>query len=378
MPRDYYEVLGVSRDAGEDQIKKAFRRLARELHPDVNSSDPQAEDKFKEAAEAYEVLSDPERRATYDRFGHEGLRSGGYAPNFEAFGSFSDIFDAFFGGGGFGSAFGGASPFGGGGAIQGGDIAATAEIDLVKAARGDSVEISYEAVVQCEHCHGNGAEPGTPIDTCSRCNGTGQLRAVSRTPFGQVMRTATCDVCQGEGKVPREPCKTCNGRGRRVERQTVAVDVPAGIADGQRIRITGRGHAGERGGPAGDLYVLIRVTEDGRFVRDGDDLVTAIDVASPLAAIGTTVTVPTVEGTTDVDIPAGTQPHETLVVRGQGMPALRGHRKGDLRVVVNVVVPRHLSHEQRDRYEWLAESMTDHNLRTDEGVFGKIKRAFGG
>jgi molecular chaperone DnaJ len=380
MPRDYYEVLGVTRDAGEDQIKKAFRRLARELHPDVNSSDPQAEEKFKEAAEAYEVLSDADRRATYDRYGHEGLRSGGYAPNFEAFGSFADIFDAFFGGGGFGSAFGGASPFGGGagGAIHGGDIAATAEIDLAQAARGDSVEISYEAIVQCEHCHGNGAEPGTPIDTCSRCNGTGQLRAVSRTPFGQVMRTATCDVCQGEGKVPREPCKTCNGRGRRVQRQKVAVDVPAGISDGQRIRITGRGHAGERGGPAGDLYVLIRVREDGRFIRDGDDLVTAVDVPGPLAAIGTTVTVPTVEGTTEVDIPAGTQPHETVVVRGEGMPALRGHRRGDLRVVVNVVVPRHLSREQRERYEWLAESMTDHNLRTDEGMFGKIKRAFGG
>ncbi len=379
MPRDYYEVLGVTRDAGEDQIKKAFRRLARELHPDVNSSDPQAEEKFKEAAEAYEVLSDRERRATYDRFGHEGLRSGGYAPNFEAFGSFADIFDAFFGGGGFGGAFGGASPFGGGGgAIQGGDIAATAEIDLVQAARGDSVEVSYEAIVLCEQCHGNGAEPGTPIDTCSRCNGTGQLRAVSRTPFGQVMRTATCDLCQGEGKVPREPCKTCNGRGRRVQRQKVAVDVPAGIADGQRMRITGRGHAGERGGPAGDLYVLIRITEDSRFIRDGDDLVTAVDVPGPLAAIGTTVTVPTVDGTTDVDIPAGTQPHETMTVRGEGMPALRGHRKGDLRVVVNVVVPRHLSREQRERYEWLAESMTDHNLRTDEGVFGKIKRAFGG
>jgi molecular chaperone DnaJ len=381
MPRDYYEVLGVPRDAGEDQIKKAFRRLARELHPDVNSSDPQAEEKFKEAAEAYEVLSDGDRRATYDRFGHEGLRSGGYAPNFDAFGSFADIFDAFFGGGGFGGgAFGGASPFGGagGGAIQGGDVAVTAEIDLVQAARGDSVEIAYEAIVLCEHCYGNGAEPGTPIDTCSRCNGTGQLRAVTRTPFGQVMRTATCDVCGGEGKVPREPCKTCHGRGRRVQRSKVAVDVPAGIADGQRIRITGRGHAGERGGPAGDLYVLIHVREDNRFIRDGDDLVTAVDVPAPLAALGTTVSVPTVEGTVDLDIPAGTQPHETLVVRGEGMPALRGHRSGDLRVVVNVIVPRHLSREQRERYEWLSESMTDHNLRSEEGVFGKIRRAFGG
>ncbi len=374
MPRDYYEVLGVRRDAGEDQIKKAFRRLARELHPDVNSSDPRAEEKFKEAAEAYEVLTDSERRATYDRYGHDGLRSGGYAPNFDAFGSVSDIFEAFFGGGGFTSAFGGGRP---GGSIQGGDIAVSAEIDLAQAAHGTSAEIAYEAIELCEHCHGNGAEPGTPIDTCSRCGGSGQLRAVSRTPFGQVVRSATCDVCNGEGKVPRQPCKTCRGRGRRVQRSKVAVDVPAGIADGQRIRVSGRGHAGERGGPPGDLYVLIRVREDSRFIRDGDDLVTAVDVPAPLAALGTTVTVPTVDDPVEVEIPAGTQPHETLVVRGRGLPALRGHRRGDLRVVVNVIVPRHLSRDQRQLYDQLADSMSDHNLRTDEGVFGKLKRAFG-
>jgi molecular chaperone DnaJ len=375
MPRDYYETLGVSRDVGEDQIKKAFRRLARELHPDVNSSDPEAEEKFKEAAEAYEVLTDPERRATYDRYGHEGLRSGGYAPNFEGFGSVADIFEAFFGSGGFVSAFGGAPA---GGSVQGGDIAVSAEIDLAEVASGTSVEIAYEAIALCEHCHGNGAEPGTPIETCSRCGGSGQLRAVSRTPFGQVVRAAMCDVCNGEGKVPRQPCRTCHGRGRRVQRSKVAVDVPAGIADGQRIRVAGRGHAGERGGPAGDLYVLIRVREDRRFIRDGDDLVTAVDVPAPLAALGTTVTVPTVDDPVELEIPPGTQPHETLMLRGRGLPALRGHRRGDLRVVVSVLVPRHLSREQRELYDRLADSMTDHNLRTDEGVFGKIKRAFGG
>jgi molecular chaperone DnaJ len=374
-PRDYYDVLGVSREAGEAEIKKAFRRLARELHPDVNSSDPEAEEKFKEAAEAYEVLSDNERRATYDRYGHEGLRSGGYAPNFEGFGSVADIFEAFFGGGTFGSAFGGARA---GGAVHGGDVAVTTEIDLTQAASGTSVDVSYEAIVLCEHCHGNGAEPGTPIETCPRCNGTGQLRAVSRTPFGQVVRSATCDVCHGDGRVAREPCKTCNGRGRRVQRTKVAVDVPPGIADGQRIRIAGRGHAGEHGGPPGDLYVLIHVRDDPRFIRDGDDLVTAVDVPAPLAALGTTVEVPTVDGPVELEIPAGTQPHETLVVRGRGLPALRGHRSGDLRVVVNVVIPRHLGREQRELYGRLAESMTAHNLRTDEGVFGKIKRAFGG
>lgn len=376
--RDYYEVLGVPRDADDATIKKAFRRLARELHPDVNRHDPDAEDKFKEAAEAYEVLSDSDRRATYDRYGREGLRSGGYAPNFEGFGSVSDIFEAFFGGGGaFGDLFG----MGGaraGGAIQGGDVAVTAEIELAQAAHGDAVDVSYEAVALCEHCHGNGAEPGTPIETCSRCQGSGQLRAVSRTPFGQVMRTAACDVCGGDGRVAKEPCKVCRGRGRRVERPKVKVDVPAGIADGQRIRIAGRGNAGERGGPPGDLYVLVRVRQDPRFVRDGDDLVTAVDVSAPLAALGTTVEAPTVDGSVEVEIPAGTQPHEMLTVRGAGMPALRGRHHGDLRVVINVITPRHLNREQRELYEQLADSMTEHNLRTEEGVFGKLRRAFGG
>jgi molecular chaperone DnaJ len=382
--RDYYDVLGVSRDADETTIKKAFRRLARELHPDVNSHDPQAEEKFKEAAEAYEVLSDPERRATYDRFGHEGLRRGGYAPNFDSFASVADIFDAFFGGGSpFGSGAGAFADFfggraRGGGAVQGGDVAVAAEVSLADAARGTSVEVTYEAVSLCEHCHGNGAEPGTPIETCSRCGGAGQLQAVSRTPFGQIVQATVCPTCGGEGRVPKEPCKVCRGRGRTVERPKVSVDVPAGIADGQRIRIAGRGHAGERGGPAGDLYVLLRVREDGRFVRDGDDLVTAVDVSAPMAALGTKVKVPTVEDSVELEIPPGTQPHETLIVRGRGMPTLRGHRNGDLRVIVNVVVPRHLDREQRELYERLAASMREHNLRSDEGVFGKIKRAFGG
>jgi molecular chaperone DnaJ len=373
LSADYYERLGVARNASEGEIKKAFRRLARELHPDVNGHDPEAEEKFKAAAEAYEVLSDPERRATYDRFGAEGLRSGGYQPT--GFGSFADIFDAFFGGGGadfFGGRAGRAGP------AQGGDIAVTAEITLACAATGHAVEMSYEAVVRCDTCRGNGAEPGTPIETCARCGGAGQLRAVTRTPFGQVVRATVCDACGGDGRVPRQPCGACHGRGRRVERLTLAVDVPAGIADGQRIRLAGRGHAGEQGGPPGDLYVLIRIEDDERFVRDGDDLVTVVDVPAPLAALGTTVPVPTLDEPVELEIPAGTQPHDTLTLRGKGMPALRRGRHGDLRVVVNVVIPRRLTEEQRALLERLAGTLTADNIRADDGVFSKLKRAFGG
>jgi molecular chaperone DnaJ len=371
--RDPYEVLGVQRDADETQIKKAFRKLARELHPDVNRHDPDAEEKFKEAAEAYEILSDSERRATYDRYGHDGLRSGGFAPNFEGFGSISDLFDAFFGG------FGGGGMGGPGGPAQGRDIAVHADISLAEAAVGASVELSFEAIETCEVCHGNGAKPGTPIVTCERCGGAGVLQAVTRSPFGQVMRQMACDVCHGEGKVPSEPCEHCEGRGREVRRRTLRVDVPAGIGDQQRIRLSGRGHAGERGGPPGDLYVLVRIDPDERFLRDGDDLVTVLDVSAPRAALGAKVTAPALEGEVEVDIPAGTQPGEVFVVRGEGMPRLRrSGRRGDLRVVVNVVVPRRLNREQRKLAEKLADSMTEENVRTDESLVGKLKRLLGG
>jgi molecular chaperone DnaJ len=376
--RDYYDVLGIARDADDAEIKKAFRRLARELHPDVNRDDPEAEVKFKEAAEAYEVLSDSDRRATYDRYGHEGLRSGGYSPNFEGFGSMSDLFEALFGGGGLGGAFGGFGGFGGGpgGPVQGGDIQVGAEVTLAEAAHGTPVELSYDAVVTCEHCRGNGAEPGTPIETCPKCQGSGQLRTVARTLIGQVMSTTTCDQCRGEGKIAADPCHVCRGRGRRPETQSVSVDVPAGIADGQRIRVSGRGHAGERGGPPGDLYVLIRVKDDARFVRDGDDLVTAVDISGPQAALGATVEVATIDGPEQLEIPAGTQPSETLTLRGRGMPSLRGRHEGDLRVVVNVVTPRNLSHQQRELLERFSATLTDENLKSDEGVFAKLRRAF--
>jgi molecular chaperone DnaJ len=366
MPRDPYEVLGVRPEASEQDIKKAFRGLARELHPDVNAHDPDAEEKFKEAAEAYEILSDDERRSTYDRYGHEGLRSGGYAPNFEGFGSISDLFNAFFGGTG-----------GRAGPAQGADIGVALDIELIDAAHGAKVSVAYEAVKRCERCHGNGAEPGTPIETCDRCGGAGQLQAVTRTPFGQMMRTVLCDVCHGDGRVPTEPCRECHGRGRLSVAQELEVDVPAGIADGQRIRLSGRGHDGEAGAPAGDLYVVVGVRPDDRFVREGDDLITALDVPAPVAALGGTLEVPTLEGSASVELPAGTQPGEVLSVHGAGMPGLRRGRQGDLRVLVNVVVPRRLTDEQRDLLERLNDSLTEENLRSQESMFAKLRRAFG-
>jgi molecular chaperone DnaJ len=377
MPRDYYEVLGVGRAAGETEIKKAFRRLARELHPDTNSEDPDAESKFKEAAEAYEVLSDAERRRQYDAYGHEGLRSGGYAPNFEGFGSVSDLFSAFFGSGGFDTAFG-TGRGQRGGQVQGGDVVVAVAIDLPQAARGDTVQVEHEVDIRCEHCHGNGAEPGTPIVTCPRCHGSGQLQAVSRTAFGQMVRTALCDVCGGDGRVPERPCNVCAGAGTVREERELAVQVPAGIADGQRIRLSGRGHAGERGGPNGDLYVVVRVREDERFVRDQEDLHTVIDVAAPLAALGTTVQVPSLDGDVPLQIPAGTQPGETITLRSRGLPPLGRGRTGDLHVHVNVVIPRRLNREQRDLLERLTDSLDERNLRSDEGMLSKLKRALAG
>jgi molecular chaperone DnaJ len=379
MPRDYYEVLGVGRSADEAEIKKAFRRQARELHPDTNP-EPGAEELFKEAAEAYEVLSDAERRRLYDAYGHEGLRSGGMAPNFDGFGSVADIFSAFFGSGGFDSAFGGGGGGRGGrsGARQGADVGVSVAIDLAEAATGRSMEVDFRVEAVCQTCRGNGAEPGTPIVTCPRCEGSGQLQAVSRTAFGQLVRSAVCDRCGGDGRVPQQPCATCRGVGRLAEDRSLRVDIPAGIADGQRIRVSGRGHAGERGGPAGDLYVLVRVREDERFVRDAEDLHTMIDVAAPLAALGTTVQVPTLDGEVPVEVPAGTQPGAVLPLRGRGLPPLQRGRTGDLHVHVNVVIPKRLTREQRDLLERLAGTMTDGNLRSEEGMLARLRRALAG
>ncbi|MEX2108578.1 MAG: molecular chaperone DnaJ [Solirubrobacterales bacterium] len=369
MPADYYETLGIDRGADEAEVKKAFRRLARELHPDVNDHDPDAEEKFKQAAEAYEVLSDPERRRTYDTYGHEGLRSGGFSPRSAGFGSIDEIFQAFFGGDAFGF---------GGGQAGGGDIAVAIEISLEEVASGVRRKIDFDAVSACEHCRGNGAEPGTPIDTCERCGGAGQLRQVTRTPFGQMVRGVACDACGGVGKVPQTPCKECGGRGRAAGRRAREVDVPAGIESGQRIRIAGAGHAGQAGAPPGDLYVEVRVVEDERFQRDGDDLIAIAPLAATEAMLGTTLTVPTLDGDQEVEVPAGTQPGSQQVLRGAGLPRLGGGRRGNQRILFNVIVPTNLSEEQRELAQGLDETIEAANLEPShgEGFFSRVRRAF--
>ena len=373
MPRDYYEVLGVGRDADEKEIKKAFRQLARELHPDVNDHDPEAEDKFKEAAEAYEVLSDAERRRTYDAYGHEGLRSGGFDPRSASFGSIDDVLQAFFGGDPFG--FGGR----GGGPAPGGDIAVAVEIELSDVVEGVHREVSYEAVGRCEHCHGNGAERGTPISACERCGGAGQLRQVTRTPFGQMARAVVCDACHGAGKVPETPCGECGGSGRTPGQRRQEVQIPAGIEDGQQLRVSGAGHAGEAGAPPGDLYVQVGVAEDERFQRQGTDLLSVISIPATEAMLGTAIVVPTLEGEREIELDAGTQPGHEEILRGAGLPQLGGRRRGSQRVIVEVVVPTNLAEEQRQLAEQLDDSLGPDNLgpQHGEGIFSRVRRAFG-
>jgi molecular chaperone DnaJ len=379
MKRDYYEVLGVPRGADLQQIKKAYRKMARELHPDVNVNDPDCEEKFKEATEAYEVLCDSEKRSLYDAYGHDGLRRGAGGTGFEGFGGFGDIFQNIFDT--FGG-FGGASPFGRtqpAGPAPGEDLAVEVELTLEEAAFGVEKEVSFRAHGTCEACEGAGTADPSSVTTCSECGGTGHIRTVRRTMLGQIVQTAVCLRCQGRGHVIKSPCGECQGAGRtRVERK-VSVQIPAGIDSGQRIRVTGRGGAGERGARAGDLYVRVQVVEHELFARQGDDLLYHINLTITQAALGVTLTIPTLDGDQEVTLAPGIQPGEVKTLRGKGVPHLSGHGRGDQDLLVNVLVPHDLSDEQRRLLQKFDETCGDKQYgQRDEGVLHRLRNWLSG
>lgn len=365
--RDYYDLLGVTRDASDADIKRAFRRLARELHPDVSEA-PDAQERFREVVEAYEVLSKSETRELYDRYGHAGLRSGGFQPGHVDFGNLADLFSAFFGDD---ILLGGRRRRG-----RGADLAATVEIELVEAAHGVTRDVPFQVAVTCSRCEGSGAEPGTSVGACPTCDGSGRLQQVTRSVFGEFVRSQACPACGGSGRHVEDQCAQCHSAGRVVEERTLAVEIPPGIHDGQRIRLSGEGHAGSLGGAAGDVYVEIRIRPDERFVREGDDVYTTVDLTITQAALGATIGIPTLDGEEELELPPGTQPGEIVVLRGRGMPVLQGFGRGDERVLVNVLVPRRLSDEQRRLLHEFEEQTDERTYGESEGLFDKLKNAF--
>ena len=346
--RDYYEVLGVERSASDAEIKRAFRKLAQQWHPDVNT-EPEAQERFKEINEAYQVLSDPDRRQRYDTFGRAGVGGETGAGGFEGFGGFSDIFDAFFGGGAASSAARRGRP------QPGADLRYDLRITFEEAIRGTEKEIEFPVLLKCETCGGNGAEPGTEPITCPQCNGRGEIRSVRQTMLGQMVNVSACPRCRGEGKIVETPCHTCHGEGRTEQRRTLRVTIPAGIDEGHQIRLSNEGEVGPRGGPPGSLYVAVHVQPHPSLTREGTELYYEAKVSIAQAALGTRIKVPTVEGEEEVEIKAGTQPGTEIRLRGKGVPHLRRGQRGDLHVMVDVVVPTRLSKKARELLEAYAE-----------------------
>ena len=340
--RDFYQVLGVERTATDAEIKRAFRKLAQQWHPDVNT-EPAAQERFKEINEAYQILSDPERRSRYDTFGRAGVDGGAGAGGFEGFGGFSDIFDAFFGGGA------GAASARRGRPQPGADLRYDLRITFEEAVKGTEKEVEFSVLQPCETCHGSGAKEGTEPITCPQCNGRGEVRSVRQTMLGQMVNVSACPRCHGEGKIIESACETCRGDGRTERKRTLRVTIPAGIDEGHQIRLSNEGEVGPRTGPPGSLYVAVHVQPHASLVREGTELFYEAKVSIAQAALGTRITVPTVDGEEEVEIKAGTQPDTEIRLRGKGVPHLRrAGQRGDLHVLVDVVVPTKLSKKARE------------------------------
>lgn len=371
--RDYYEVLGVSKDATKEEIKKSYRKLARKYHPDVNKEADAAE-KFKEVKEAYEVLSDDQKRAQYDQFGHAGAQGqgfGGFGGGAQDFGGFGDIFDMFFGGGG--RRRDPNAP------RQGADLQYTIVLDFEEAIFGKETDISIPKEENCDTCYGSGAKPGTKKKTCSYCNGSGQLNTEQNTPFGRVVNRRVCHHCNGTGKIIPEKCVTCGGTGKVKKNKKIHISIPAGIDEGQQIRVSGKGEPGVNGGPAGDLYVVVKVRSHEFFEREGDNIYCELPLTFAQAALGDEVEIPTVHGKVMLKIPAGTQSGKVFRLKGKGAPNVRGHGHGDQHVQIRVVTPTRLTERQKELLREFNEIGGNEAADEQDGsFFQRFKKAFKG
>lgn len=381
--RDYYEVLGVSKTASDDEIKKAYRKKAKEFHPDLHPGDKQAEANFKEVNEAYEVLSDSTKKARYDQFGHAGVDpsygaggpGGGYAGGFGGFDDLGDIFESFFGGG-FGGGGRRANPSG---PIRGASINLNMNLSFMEAVKGCKKDVEYQRYQTCADCAGTGAQKGTSPKTCPDCGGSGQVRVSQRTPFGVIQSAKTCPKCQGKGKIIEKPCKACSGSGRVRKATKLNISVPTGIDDGQTFVLSGQGDAGLSGGPAGDLNVTVSVRPDPLFDRDGFNVWVTVPLTYTQAALGDEIVVPTVDGKVKYTIPEGTQPDTTFRLKGKGIPFINGRGKGDQYVKVSIEVPKNLSASQKEAMRELERQLSDeNNYEKRKGFFDKLRDAFGG
>jgi molecular chaperone DnaJ len=381
--RDYYEILGVSKGSSSDEIKKAYRKVAMQYHPDRNPGDKPAEEKFKEAAEAYEVLSDQDKRGQYDRYGHAGVRgaSGGHAPNMEdIFSQFGDIFgeDAF------GSFFGGGQGRGGRGGqqrargIRGSNLRIKLKLTYEEIAKGVTKNIKVKKYVPCNVCSGSGAKDKGSVQTCNGCGGSGQVRKVTSTFLGQMQTVTTCPTCNGEGTTITAKCGNCRGEGRMYGEETVNIEIPAGVQEGMQLNVGGKGNAGERGGSAGDLVILIEEDPHKELVREGLNVAYELHITFPEAAFGTSIEVPTIDGRAKIKIPNGTQSGKVFRLKGKGFPAVNSYEKGDQLVHVNVWTPQHLTHEERTMLEKLnhAPNFKPAPEKNQKSFFDKMREMF--